>query len=573
MSLNRLKIIIISLSLVFQVQILSAQIIEDVYFVKFTDKSQTAYSINNPSQFLSLKALNRRLKNKIPITSQDLPVDQSYIDLVSDAGAKFMFITKWMNGIGISSVDPEELETIGNLPFVESVELIHNNLSVFGESSADLLKTAVISNEVSTDKTDQILKSNKLKNNELIANLDYGFADTQIKMLNGDLMHQRGFLGENIMIAVLDNGFLNVNNLDAFDSLWFNNQVISTHDFVINDQIQFNAGDHGAKVLSIMAANKPGVYIGTAPKANYHLIRTEIEGSESLLEEYLWMCGAEYADSIGADIINSSLGYTEFDDVTQNHQYSDMDGNTTIVTRAADIAASKGILVINSAGNSANKPWRYIGAPADGDSVMAVGAVDENRLWTQFSSVGPTADGRTKPDIVAQGKNTAIIENNGSVVFGNGTSFSAPIIAGLSACLWQSRPDLNNMQIKESIEKSANLYYWPDSHYGYGLPDFSVAMQIAQMLTFSEDKKLSLLTIFPNPFINNPKLIVFSSTHEMTNMTILDITGKMVISSDYELHQGLNYIQISNLNFLSEGMYILHLKNSDQNLFSKIIKL
>lgn len=573
MNLNGFKIFIIILAFTFQAQTLTAQVIGDVYFIKFTDKAQVPYSINNPSQFLSLKALSRRLKDDIPINLQDLPVDQSYIGLVSDADAKIMFITKWMNGIGISSVDPEGLETIGNLPFVERIELIHNNLSVFGESSADLLKTAVISTELNTYKTDRILKSNKFKNNELIANLDYGFAETQIKMLNGDLMHQRGFLGENITIAVLDNGFLNVNNLDAFDSLWFNNQVISTHDFVINGQIQFNAGDHGAKVLSIMAANKPGVYIGTAPKANYHLIRTEIDGSESLLEEYLWMCGAEYADSVGADIINSSLGYTEFDDVIQNHHYSDMDGNTTIVTKAADIAASKGILVVNSAGNYANKPWRYIGAPADSDSVMAVGAVDENRVWAEFSSVGPTADGRIKPDIVAQGKNTAIIQNNGSVVFGNGTSFSAPIIAGLSACLWQSRPDLSNMQIKESIEKSANLYYWPDTHYGYGLPDFSVAMQLAQMLAFSENNSLSLLKIFPNPFINNPKLIVFSSTHEMTNMTILDISGRMVISSDYELHQGLNYIQISNLNFLSAGVYIIHLKNSDQNLFSKIIKL
>ncbi|MBU1012382.1 MAG: S8 family serine peptidase [Bacteroidetes bacterium] len=573
MNLNGFKIIIISLSLTIQLQTLTAQVIGDVYFVKFTDKARVPYSINNPSQFLSGKALNRRSKDNIPISSQDLPVDRSYIDLVSDAGAKIMFITKWMNGIGISSVDQEGLETIRNLPFVERVEQIHNNLSVFGESSADLLKTATINNEVNKDEVESVLSTSKLKNDELIANLDYGFAETQIKMLNGDFMHQRGFLGENITIAVLDNGFLNVNNLDAFDSLWFNNQVISTRDFVINDQIQFNAGDHGAKVLSIMAANKPGVYIGTAPKANYHLIRTEIDGSESLLEEYLWMCGAEYADSVGADIINSSLGYTEFDDVTQNHHYSDMDGNTTIVTRAADIAASKGILVVNSAGNSANKPWRYIGAPADGDSVLAVGAVDENRIWAQFSSIGPTADGRTKPNIVAQGKNTAIIQNNGSVVFGNGTSFSAPIIAGLSACLWQSRPDLNNMQIKESIEKSANLYYWPDSHYGYGLPDFNMAMQLVLMLTISENISPSLLKIFPNPFINNPKLIVFSSTLEMTNLTISDISGKMVISSDYELHQGLNDIHISNLNFLSAGVYIIHLKNSDQNLFSKIIKL
>jgi len=572
MNLNGFKIFIIILAFAFPIQTLIAQVIGDVYFVKFTDKAQVPYSINNPSQFLSVKALNRRLKDNIPISSHDLPVNQSYIDFVSNAGAKIMFITKWMNGIGIYSATQEELETIRSLPFVETIEQIHTNQSAFGVSSADLLKTAFINSEVSKVKTEEILNSSKLKNNELFTNLDYGLAETQIKMLNGDLMHQRGFLGENMTIAVLDDGFLNVNSLNVFDSLWYNNQVISTHDFVINDQIHFNAGDHGTKVLSIMAANKPGVFIGTAPKANYHLIRTEIDGSESLLEEYLWMCGAEYADSVGVDIINSSLGYTEFDDVNQNHHFSDMDGNTTIVTRAADMASSKGILVVNSAGNYANKPWKYVGAPADGDSVLAVGGVDENRLWAEFSSIGPTADGRIKPNIVAQGKRTAIIQNDGSVVFGNGTSFSSPIIAGLSACLWQNNPGLNNMQIKESIEKSANLYYWPDLHYGYGLPDFNMAMQLAEMLANSENKSISLLKIFPNPFRDNLKLFVFSSTTETINLRILDISGKMILSSAHELYQGLNYIQISNLNFLSAGVYIIHLKNSDQNLFSKIIK-
>ena len=573
MNLNGFKIFIIILIFAFPLPKLTAQVIGDVYFVKFTDKAQVPYSINNPSQFLSIKALNRRSKDNIPISSQDLPVDQSYINIVSNAGAKIMFITKWLNGIGISSVNPEGLETIRRLSFVERIEQIHSNMSVFGKSAADLLKTAVINDEESKDKIAGILNSNQLKNNELITNLDYGLAETQIKMLNGDLMQKRGFLGENITIAILDNGFLNVNNLNAFDSLWFNNQVISTYDFVINDQIRFSAGDHGTKVLSIMAANKPGVFVGTAPKANYHLIRTEIEGSESLLEEYLWMCGAEYADSVGADIINSSLGYTEFDDVNQNHHFSDLDGNTTIVTIAADIAASKGILVVNSAGNYANKPWQYIGAPADGDSVLAVGGVDENRVWAEFSSIGPSADGRIKPNIVAQAKRTAIIQNDGTVVFGNGTSFSSPIIAGLSACLWQSNPGLNNMQIKESIEKSANLYYWPDSHYGYGLPDFNMAMKLAQMISNSENYSQSFMGIFPNPFTDNLKLFVFSNSAALTNLKILDISGKLVRSSSYELDQGLNYIQISNLDYLSAGVYIIHLKNSDQNLFSKIIKL
>lgn len=573
MNLNGFKIFNIILAVVFSLQTLTAQVPDDIYFVKFADKLQTAYSINNPSQFLSAKALNRRLKNNILLSSQDLPVNQSYINLVGEAGAKIKFITKWMNGVGISVVHPEDLEIIRSLPFVEKIELIHTNPSIFGVSSADLLKTAVINNHINVTEDKELSNVSEFENNELITNSDYGLAETQIKMLNGDLMHQQGFLGENITIAVLDNGFLNVNSISSFDSLWINNQVISTRDFVINDEIQFNAGDHGAKVLSIMAANKPGVFIGTAPKANYHLIRTEIEGSESLLEEYLWACGAEYADSVGADIINSSLGYTEFDDVTQNHHFSDLDGNTTIVTKAADIAASIGILVVNSAGNYANKTWQYVGAPADGDSVLAVGGVDENGLWAEFSSIGPTADGRVKPNIVAQGKKTALIQSDGSSGFGNGTSFSSPIIAGLSACLWQSMPNLNNMQIKESIEKSANLYYWPDSNYGFGLPDFNMAMQIAKSLTYTEYKELSLLRVFPNPLMDNIKLFVFSKTNESTNLEILDISGKVMLSLTYQLNKGINYFQITNLNFLSAGVYIVHLKNSNQNLYRKILKL
>jgi subtilisin family serine protease len=322
-----------------------------------------------------------------------------------------------------------------------------------------------------------------------------------------------------------------------------------------------------------MAANSPGLFIGTAPKANYHLIRTEIEGSESLLEEYLWMCGAEYADSVGADIINSSLGYTVFDDEAQNHAYSDMNGNSTIVTRAADMAASKGILVVNSAGNSGNKPWQFIGAPADGDSVLSVGAVDENQIWAEFSSIGPTADDRIKPNIVAQGKNTIFTQIDGNIVSGNGTSFSSPIIAGLAACLWQSKPSLNNMQLLESIEKSGSYAYAPNLHYGYGLPDFDLAMHIAESIIVLNEQDGFLINLYPNPFIDRIRLLINAAIPESIEINIFDLNGKILSSKEFYLTNGFNLIDISQFNFISSGIYLLQLKGEHSSAYRKIIKI
>ncbi len=565
-----LKICLLIVVLVFKTPAIYAQFGADVYFVQFVDKPLNNYSLNDPGEFISQKAIQRRLKSNVSIQLHDLPVNHSYIQQVSEAGSEIIFTTKWMNGVGIIPNNASTLEVIRQFDWVQNIELIHSIQLTQEKSQIDILKMGTV-NEYIPDLPNPF--SHLIKSIDQYKNLDYGLGKHQIEMLNGNLLHQRGFRGEGLTIAVIDNGFMDADKMDVFDSLRVNDQVISTFDFVKRSEIEYNEGSHGSKVLSIMAANSPGVFIGTAPKANYHLIRTEIEGSESLLEEYLWMCGAEYADSVGADIINSSLGYTVFDDETQNHTYSDLDGNTTIVTRAADMAASKGILVVNSAGNSGNKPWQYIGAPADADSVLSVGAVDENEIWAEFSSIGPTVDDRIKPNIVAQGKNTIFAQIDGSIVSGNGTSFSSPIIAGLAACLWQSMPSLNNIQLLESIEKSGSYASLPNQNYGYGLPDFDLAMQIAESIIIPFDQNNFLVNLYPNPFIDRIQLIINVDIPELLSVNIFDISGKIFITQDYPTYKGLNFINLTQFNFIPSGIYLLQIKSAHHNTYQKIIKI
>lgn len=533
----------------------------DVYYIQFLDKNNTPFSLDNPSAYLSEKAIQRRTKFQIPITLSDLPVNPSYIQDILNAGAELVTATKWLNGISVIPNNTQALDSIRALPFVESVIKTHN--VAFGlKSQIDSIKLVINERKIPF-KNRNILKSTSI--------LDYGDAYHQIKMHNGDILHDLGYLGQGMTIAVLDNGFEKVDEMGVFDSIWANNQIISTYDFVKQQEIGFNTTDHGTKVLSTMAANSPGMMIGTAPKANYHLIRTEIKDTESLLEEFLWISGAEYADSVGVDIITSSLGYSEFDDETQNHTYSDLDGNTTPITKAADMAASKGILVITSAGNSGNKPWVYITAPADGDNVLTVGAVDSSGVLTVFSSLGPTADGRIKPNVVALGQSVTFANISNLIVSGNGTSFSAPIISGLAACLWQSNPLLSNLVIKEIIEKSSNQWNNPDNFYGYGLPDFYLASQLNTTIIENIEDISLIIKVYPNPVKDNFNLFVNSEFNESAEIRILDLNGKLIFAQERRLANGYNIFNFSGLHFSDDGIYILQILSANLNIHLKIL--
>lgn len=538
------------------------QVAPDKYWVKFTDKNNSPYTIENPAAYLSTKAIQRRQNQNIPIVENDLPVNPSYVQGVADIGVTMINVSKWFNSVTIYTTDNNKLNAINALPYVASVEKSPVKMG----SLEDPVEKPFFTNE----SFEPITASSYYKSGTSVNEYDYGAGYNQINMLNGIELHNLGFDGAGMTIAVLDAGFLNVDNLSAYASLWTNGQILGVKDFVAPDSPNiFDSHYHGAMVLSTMGVNLPGEMVGTAPQADYWLLRSEDGATEYLIEEMNWVSAAEFADSVGADVINSSLGYTTFDDPTQDHTYADMDGNTAPITRGADIASSKGILVVNSAGNSGGGSWQYIGAPADGDSVFSIGAVDGSGNYASFSSTGPTADGRIKPNVVAQGQGSTIIEPyGGTVSSGSGTSFSSPITAGMVACLWQAHPDLTNIEIMQFIQQSASQSGNPDNLLGYGIPDY----YMAHMLTnASVDKSLdNNLSVFPNPFENEIS-IQLVGVHQIKSVEISDITGKLVYSFK-AASQGIQNLKINNLHNTKAGVYFAYVHTGEGLIVEKIIK-
>jgi hypothetical protein len=376
-----------------------------------------------------------------------------------------------------------------------------------------------------------------------------------------------------MMIAVLDAGFYHVDQIPAFDSLWLNNRILGTRDFSIpgNNVFGETMHTHGTSVLSTMGANLPGEMVGTAPDASFWLVRTEVGETESLVEEYNWAGGAEFADSLGVDVINSSLGYTTFDNPIYNHTYHDMDGNTTPVTRAADLATSRGILVVNSAGNEGGSSWQYIGAPADGDSVFSIGAVDAFGNYALFSSTGPTYDGRTKPDVTAQGQGTTVIAGWGGVVQGSGTSFSSPVTAGALACLIQSQPSFSAEQIRNAVRNTASRAANPDSLYGWGIPNLMNARTFLST-TDSGPVPHEQFTLFPVPFTGTPTLTNNLKVSSTARVEILSVTGEL-IGSKVIGFQALASIGLNEFAGFPSGIYFLRISTGTSRQVIRAVKI
>lgn len=403
---------------------------------------------------------------------------------------------------------------------------------------------------------------------------NYGNSLNQVAMLGGDAMHAAGFTGQGVLIAVLDAGFSNANNIAPLDSLFTSGRIVGTWDFVDNEQDVFDDDAHGSMVLSVMGGNSPGELIGTAPHASYLLLRSENAPAEAIIEEYNWASAAEYADSAGAHIINSSLGYTVFDDPVQNHTYANLDGNTTPITRAADIASAKGMVVCNSAGNEGNGSWFRISAPADADSILAVGAVDAAGLNVGFSGKGPSADGRVKPDVSAEGFGTIVADPwNGTGVFGaSGTSFSSPLTAGMVATLWQCSPNSSSQSLVNAIRQSASQFSNPDSLLGYGIPDFVVACMMLSGINPALSENGEALIIDGNPFTNELIFSYFSKTASTGTAYLYDITGRKVWQSNLDIApMSNNKTSIPTTN-LSKGVYILSISSGEDVQTKQVIK-
>ncbi len=536
---------------------------QDRYVIQIKDKNNSPFSLSNPSAFLSVKSIQRRNNQGIAIDSADLPVNPAYISQISATGAAILGRSKWLNTVTIQASNPAVLASINALPFVQSVENVGRISHGSGTGR----------NKFSDEKLfaeKSILNSDNYKK----TSFNYGLSLNQISMIGGDIMHNNGYTGNGKTIAVIDAGFFNADNMDAFDSLFATGKILGTWDFTDDNSNVFDDANHGSHVLSIMGGNWPGNIVGTAPHASYWLLRSEYGPAEYIIEEYDWAEAAEFADSVGADIINSSLGYTEFDDPAQNHTYADMNGDATPVTRAADFAAQKGMVVCNSAGNSGNGPWYFIGAPADADSILTIGGVDDMGNYVSFSSKGPTSDGRIKPDLAAQAFGTYVADvNNGGVFPGSGTSFSCPIIAGAAACLWQCHPASTAMQIMQALRQSASQFSNPDSFLGYGIPDLPQACLIlSSSYNFHEHHGNNLFLTGPNPFYNELKFAFFPDNSHFVQILMIDFTGKIVFSKNLNVdhHNMVNHYSINEP--LSSGMYLLILKTENGLLTKKVIR-
>ncbi|HEY4800182.1 MAG TPA: S8 family serine peptidase [Bacteroidia bacterium] len=552
------------------------------YFIQFTDKTNTPYSLSNPSAYLSSRAIQRRQNQGIVIAQNDLPVDPVYVDSI----AKIPYVTvlnhsKWFNGVVIATTDTNALKKINAYPFVLKTDPVKRVRGNKGKVQREKLDVKIQNSEFRI-QNNETGKSNAQNISSVNSNVyNYGPSYTQINQLDGVCLHNKGFHGEGMVIAVMDAGFYNANTLPAFDSLRVNHQILGKWNFVDNDSLVWGSHTHGEMTLSCMGGNMPGQLVGTAPKALYWLFITEDANTENVIEEYNWLSAAEVADSAGADVLSTSLGYTQFDSVQINgvtvanpasHTYADMNGHTCVISIAHNIAASKGMIPVCSAGNSGWDSWHFIGAPADADSSLAIGAVDSLGNVVGFSSRGPSYDGRVKPNVAAQGQDAVVGDpNTGGITRASGTSFSCPITAGMTACLWQAHPTSKNMDLFNAIEQSGNRHTTPDSLSGYGIPDFCIAdilLGINDLSATAED----VLSVYPNPFKDGFDISFIDWKGEKVSFALYDLDGKKVMEKQVNSNAGISNLSVKGMEGLKAGVYVLKLYDGKRNYSEKLIK-
>jgi len=427
-----------------------------IYRLSLKDKQGSAYSLKHPEKFLSAKAIARRQKQKLTVDSTDLPLSQKYIAQLTKAGLQVIGGSKWNNTVLIKAGSDNVADRIKPFDFVTACTRVF--------SSPDSIVPA---------QRDSLAQQTEKK--QTASTHPYGRGQKQIEMLNGLKLHEAGFRGDGMLVAIIDGGYMNVNRMAYMKNI----NIVGQRDFVypytanVYDQL-----DHGTMVLSDMATNMEGSFIGTAPHASFLLLRSEDGATESLAEEDYWAQAIEYADSVGVDVVNSSLGYTVFDDVSTNHKYREQDGKTTLISRTASMVAGKGMILVNSAGNEGMKTWKRTNCPADATDIIAVAALSADSVNARFSSVGPSYDGRVKPDVSAMGYQSTVIDGTGTITTANGTSFAAPITCGMVTCLWQALPGKTAIEIMDLVRRSADRAEYPDNIYGYGIPDFWKAYQM-----------------------------------------------------------------------------------------------
>lgn len=518
----------------------SAQVSQ--YFVFFKDKTGTPFSLTSPSQFLSERSIARRQKQGITITEEDLPVNPSYATQVSAAGATVFYASRWWNGVLIEA-NASALTTINALPFVSHYTLVAPGKKMTGGR----------------------IRNNKHKKS---TSADEPVNQTQLDQIGLDDMHAMGYTGEGIRIAIFDSGFTGVNLTEPFSLLFTEGRVKQTYNFVNNNTEVYQNHSHGTEVLSVMAANTIGVYTGGVHKAEYLLYITEDVTSEYRVEEFNWIIAAERSDSAGADVINSSLGYYDFDDPTMNYTKADLDGKTAVITQAARKAIEKGIVVVTSAGNEGGNSWKLVTPPADADGILAAGSVNSQGEISGFSSVGPTADSRIKPDVVAMGAGTSVIRANGSLGNASGTSLASPLIASLAAGILQAFPILTAEEVYEAIVYSASQASKPDNQMGYGLPHF---MAVNNYIEGKQSEEI--VSVYPNPVTGNSFRIKLKTlTESPLQIVIFDSQGKRAEEYSHSITWLNNPLEYD-LSKLQAGLYLIRITAGSQITTLKFVKL
>lgn len=503
------------------------------YIVFFKDKAGTSFSVDNPIEFLSQQSIDRRAKQNIIITEDDFPVNPAYVSDLAATGAQVLYTSRWMN-CALAILEGSEVADAGALPFVDGIEYV---APLQGAASGGRKK-----------KVKDIKDKAELVNN------------TQLAMLGLDHMHADEIDGTGVIIAVFDSGFEGVDVASPFGSLLSEGRIQYMHDFVGQSSNVFQYDVHGTEVLSVMAANQGSTYLGGAFNATYQLFVTEEEVSEYRVEEYNWLVAAEKADSAGVDIINSSLGYNTFDDSSMDYTIGQLDGRTAVVSKAAELALARGILVVVSAGNEGNTSWKYVDPPADVEGVLSVGSITSTGAVSNFSSIGPTADDRIKPEVVALGSLVSIIQGNGTTGTSSGTSVATPLITSLAAGLLQAYPQLTATELQQLIIDSGNNAKTPDNQRGYGLPHYLVAKGIIDPVSAVEPATKAGITVYPNPTDSIVKIGFDLPENEIVTVELVNLNGILQLRTEVLVTPSNNPIEL-NISSVARGLYLLNVRS------------
>jgi serine protease AprX len=518
---------------------------EEDAWVYLNDKPDAATQMSSPLNFLTQRALDRRANQGIALNVNDVPVYQPYIDQIAAAdGITIMAKSKWLNCLHVRG-NVNDINALNLLPFVNHIR--------FADASLNLKRPL----------TRTIMPVNKQM--DVSVNFNYGNSDNQIQMLNGHLLHQANYTGVGKIIAILDSGFINVDSAAPFQRLFDNNLILGGYNFVSQNTDVYSLHNHGTMTLSCMGGFVDGELVGTAPDAQYYLFVTEDISQENPVEESYWVEAAEEADRLGVDIISTSLGYYQFDNPNYGHTYDEFTGDVAFASKGANIAFSKGMIVVASAGNSgaSPEPFNHIGVPAEATDVLAVGAVKSDEAYAAFSSIGPSFDGRIKPDVMAQGQASVIATTDGNVQTASGTSFSCPIMAGMIASFWQAVPELTNQQIIDFVKQSADRFANPDNQFGYGIPDFQLAVTTALSIT---DNPIRRFLVYPNP-ANNTVFVSFPNGMQEAKVILYNSLGQSVFEKTITVSE--TSIALDNLN---SGIYIYKIESNSFIQSGKIIK-